>query len=163
MLAPKITVTQRGPGAQQVRNSLDAIMKMEVLVGVPQARTTRAHDKINNAQLLYIHTHGSPLRHLPARPVIEPAIEADGNKQVISGELKQAVKAQLEGEPQQAKQFMRRAGTAGSNAAKAWFTDARNNWAPNTPFTIRRKRSDRPLIDTGALRKSITWVMREVT
>jgi hypothetical protein len=161
-MGPNVTITQRGPGAQQVRNSLDAIMKMEVLVGIPQAKTIRPKDKINNSSLLYIHTHGSPMRNIPARPVIEPAIEADGNKQAIAAELKQAVKAQFDGEPQQAKQFMRRAGTAGSNAAKAWFTDARNNWAPNSPETIRRKGSSRPLIDTSALRRSITFVVRDI-
>lgn len=30
-------------------------------------------------------------------------------------------------------------------------------WAPNAPFTIRQKGSSHPLIDTGRLRKSITF------
>ena len=159
-MGPNVSITKRGPGAAQVRKSLDAIGRMEVLVGIPQERTGRRGDKITNAALMFIHTNGSPLRNIPARPVIEPAIAADGNKQIIAGELGQAAKQQLEQNPQQALTFLRRAGTAGSNASKAWFTDSRNNWAPNSPETIRRKGSNRPLIDTGALRRSITWVIR---
>ena len=42
---------------------------------------------VNNAELLFIHTKGSPLRKIPARPVLQPAVEADGNKQAIAAEL----------------------------------------------------------------------------
>lgn len=34
---------------------------------------------------------------------------------------------------------------------------AEGSFAPNVPRTIARKGSDRPLIDTGSLRQSITW------
>lgn len=144
-----------------MRAGLDAVRRTDVLVGIPQARNPRRGIKIGNAALMYIHTHGSPIRHIPARPVIEPAIAADGNRQVISKELKDSAKANLEGEPVKAISFLRRAGQAGSNASKAWFVDPRNHWAPNRPSTIRRKGSARPLIDTGALRSSITYVVRE--
>lgn len=33
-------------------------------------------------------------------------------------------------------------------------------WKPNAPATIRRKRSSRPLIDAGRLRRSIRYVVR---
>lgn len=32
-----------------------------------------------------------------------------------------------------------------------------NNWLPNSPITIQRKKSSKPLIDTGLLRKSIEY------
>ena len=54
-----------------------------------------------------------------------------------------------------------RAALAGQNAARRWFTDSRNNWAPNKPATIRRKGSDKPLIDTGVLRAAIVGITRE--
>lgn len=160
-MGPNVTVTRRGQGAAGVRAGLNAVKRLEVLVGIPQAKNSRPRDKIGNAALMYIHTHGSPLQNIPARPVIEPAIAATGNREVIAGELKEAAKETLEQHPQLAVQHLKAAGTAGSNASKAWFTDPRNNWAPNSPETIRRKGSNRPLIDTGALRRSITWVIRD--
>ena len=158
---PKIDITHKRITAVNIDSALAAISRADVLVGIPQATTQRRGAKINNASLMFIHTHGSPIRHIPARAVIEPAIAADGNRQIIAEQLRAAAAAQLDGRPVQALAALRRAGMAGMNASKAWFTDPRNNWAPNRPATIKRKKSDRPLIDTGALRRSITYVVRE--
>lgn len=159
-MTPKVDI-KRVSQISNLKTGLDALRRLDVLVGIPQATTGRRGGAINNASLMFIHTHGSPVRNIPARAVIEPAIAADGNREVIAEELKKAAGALFEGLPDRALVFMRRAGQAGVNASKAWFTDPRNHWAPNRPATIRRKGSDRPLIDTGALRRSITYVVRE--
>jgi hypothetical protein len=88
-------------------------------------------------------------------------VEADGNKQAIARELEASIKAALDGDKEAAEQKMLRAAIAGQNAARKWFTDGRNGWAPNAPRTIKAKGSDRPLISTGALRASIVGVIRE--
>jgi hypothetical protein len=67
----------------------------------------------------------------------------------------------LAGDAEGAKKKMLRAALQGQNVCRAWFTDGRNGWAPNKPATIARKGSDRPLIDTGALRASIVGIVRE--
>jgi hypothetical protein len=159
-MGPELKFEQKGPGAAEVRKALDAIAKMEVLVGIPQEKDSRRGQKIGNAALLFIFSNGSPLRNIPPRPVIQPAIEAEGNKQAIAEELQQAASAHFEKDPTKAIRFLKRAGTTGANVSKAWFTDARNGWAPNHPATIRRKKSSVPGIDTGAMRRSITWVVR---
>lgn len=159
---PGITIQRSGSGIEQVQKSLSQIERSDALVGIPQEKNTRGGEPIGNAALLYIHTNGSPIRGIPARPVIEPAIAADGNRQVISKELSEAARAIFQNDPSAAYNYLRRAGMAGRNAAASWFTDARNNWAPNTPSTIRRKGSDKPLIDTGALRRAITFVVRQM-
>ena len=134
---------------------------MSVLVGIP-AKTTMQGRKttINNASLLFIHSNGSALRNLPARPVIEPAIAA--NQQFITPELANATKAALADDPQGVNQALNRAGLIAANACKQWFFDPRNNWAPLSPAAIRAKGSSQPLIDTGAMRRSITYVVLEV-
>lgn len=101
------------------------------------------------------------MRHIPARPVLEPAVEADGNRQAIASELSASVKANLAGNGQRALNKMKRAALAGQNAARNFFTDPRNHWVPNAPSTIKAKGSDRPLIDTGALRAAIVGVVKE--
>jgi hypothetical protein len=161
-MAAHVSVSRKGPGLKGMEKRLTDLSRMDALVGIPAKTTSRKGEVINNASLLFIHTHGSPVQGIPARPVIEPAIRAEGNRQAINAELKEAARAALNEHPVQAEQHLTRAGMAGANAAKSWFTDARNNWAPNTPETIRRKGSDRPLIDTGALRRSITYVVRKV-
>jgi hypothetical protein len=113
----------------------------------------------NLAHSLYIHSHGSPLWQIPPRPIIEPAIEAKGNIEPIRDELKEAATAVLDGDKAEAVRHLKRAGMTGQNAARGWFTDSRNGWAPNAPSTIKAKGSDRPLIDTAQLRKAITYVV----
>jgi len=156
-----VTVTSSGKGIEQIKKDMEKLMRMDVLVGIPQDTTIRKEGKINNAQLLYIHTHGSELRGIPSRPVIEPAINATGNKEAIAEELKIAAKFTLNGQYTEAIQQLNKTGILGQDISRLWFRDPRNGWAPNSQITIRKKKSDRPLIDTSDLIKSISYVVRE--
>lgn len=157
-----IKLEQKGPGFKGLQMSLKDLRNSDVLVGIPEEANERKGGGIGNAALLYIHTNGSPLQHIPARPVIEPAIAAEGTRQLITEQLKLAGKAILDKESEKAETHLRKAGQIGANASKRWFFDPRNNWAPNAPSTIARKHSDQPLIDTESLRKALTFVVRLV-
>lgn len=158
MPAKSVSVTKSKPGLVAMYRSLQKLNKSEVFVGIPADNDPRNNDdEITNAELMFIQSRGSPLNNIPARPVIEPAIEK--NRKVISQELAAAAKARFAGSPEQSLKHLNRAGTIAVNAAKRQFTD--NDWPPNAPSTIRRKGSDRPLIDTGQLRRSITYVVAE--
>lgn len=182
-----VNVTDR---TNKIKEALEKLKTMDVLVGIPQKDDSRLGDPITNAELLFIHTNGvraksmriamrnnidefgyhkayemyiksngSPLWNSPPRPVIEPAIEAD--KETIAELLKQALQAGLDGDFELAKQYLNKAGLEGQAASQDWFTDPRNGWAPNSPLTIKRKGSDKPLIDSGELRKSIVFIVRD--
>jgi hypothetical protein len=139
-----------------------SLAALQVYVGVPQSTTERPRGaKVTNAELVFIHTNGSPARGIPARPIIEPAIEASDNKAALAEDLKKAGNAALDRRPQDAVKFLKLTGQDAVNRIRAWFTDARNHWAPNVPSTIRAKGSDRPLIDEGELRKAMTYVLKE--
>lgn len=156
-MRPTVGLSSSGPGKQRVAAQLAALGKMDVLVGIPEEKASRNAPDVNNAELMYIHTNGSPMKRIPARPVIEPAIEA--NRPAIVNELQQAMAAVLAEDPAQALQHLNAAGMVGRNASIRWFTDPRNGWPPNAPSTIARKGSDQPLIDTGQLRRAITYVV----
>lgn len=113
------------------------------------------------AEKLYVRSRGSMAFSIPPRPLVEPAIEADKAK--IIPELEAAAKDQLDGNRPAAVRDMKRAGLMGQSVVRNWFTDARNKWPPNAPSTIKRKGSSRPLIDTGQLRASISYVLGEET
>ena len=116
---------------------------------------------VTNAALMFIFSKGSPLRKIPARPWIEPAVEA--SKELITPHLGAAAKAVLEHDPTRAERQLNLAGTVAANAARRWPTNPANHWAPNAPSTIKRKGSDRPGIDTGQLRRALTHVLRQQT
>ena len=143
----------------QVTATLAKLAKARVLVGIPQAKASRKGTPINNAELMYIHTEGSPIRNIPARPVLQPAIENKQNKANIVEQMEKAGQAAFAGDPQGLENGLALAGTVASNAAKKWFTNPENGWAPNAPLTIKLKGSDKPLIDTGQLRRAIVSVV----
>lgn len=175
-----------------VKAAIQKLTQKDVLVGIPAEKATREKSKeINNAELLYIHTHGvrtpamrqemqqnmdkgmtyskahqlyirehgSPAMAIPPRPVLEPSIQA--NKEAIGKWLKKASQDSLAGKPEQSRFNLEKAGERAAMGARLWFKDQRNNWPPNSPRTIKRKGSDKPLIDTGEMRKAITYVVRD--
>lgn len=186
-----VTVKKTAKNRNAILERVQKLAKVGVLVGIPQEKSSRkpessAPNTINNAELLYIHTHGirnnkmiremsntmsnnnsyssaydlyiqshgSPLMNTPPRPVIEPAIEA--NIEPINDMMKSAMKSYLMTESTDG---LRKVGMFASAQCKNWFEDSRNNWASNSPFTIKKKKSSSPLIDTGAMRQAITYVV----
>jgi len=143
---------------KSIQDAIKSIRELDVLVGVPQEKDSR-EGAISNAELAFIHTKGSPLRGIPARPIIEPAIE--DNKEQVAELIKKSAQKALDGNKEGAIESLERVGMQGQNIVRAWFTNPKNNWAPNSPKTIKLKGSTRPLIDSGELRKSITYVVRK--
>lgn len=151
-------------GAKGITNAELAFLHTNGVRGIDMRQTMNAAQRkkkldYKQALALYIHTYGSPLWQVPPRPIIEPAIEDKQNRKIIEAELQLAAKAALEGKQGAMKSHLRRAGLLAQNLVRQWFTNPKNNWAPNAPSTIKRKGSSRPLIDTGELRKAITYVV----
>ena len=169
----------------KLKQQLAALEKKRVLVGIPESKAARDTAGINNAQLMYVQTNGSPARGIPPRPVIEPGIT--NNLALIEPFLKDAIDADLRGDESATEQALELTGRAGANAVIRWFTDARNGWAENSKrplgawlaqkiserigkpvkatdsyYDVKTKYRGgvaRPLIDTGSMRGAITSVV----
>lgn len=148
-----ITVLDR---TKALRDAVNLLAKMEVLAGIPQDKSSRDGD-IGNATLGYIHNFGSPINNIPARPFLEPGISKAQDK--IVGYLKEAGVKGLDGNANAVKTSLNRVGLTAQNSIRSMFTD--NDWQELDARTVARKESDRPLIDTGQLRKSISYVVRD--
>lgn len=166
---------------------IEKLKKVEILVGIPEEKAPRKRGEMNNATLLYIHTQGSPLRGLPARPLIEPCLKERSNADKLAEDLKLVGQAVLEAKVTQARRLMKVTGQDAVNMIRDWFDDPRNGWEPVKPATLdaklkklgkgvlttgeRREMIDdyeagisgihTTLVDTGQLRKSITYVLRD--
>jgi hypothetical protein len=145
-----VTVTQTGKNVNAINAAIADLKDDAVFVGIPEAKADRKRKLIGpqkqayvtNAGLLYIHTNGSQLKHIPARPVIEPAINA--NRLRIESLLMLAAQARLDGKKAEFNRYIKMTGQYASNAAKLWFTDPRNGWPQNAPDTIRKKLGKKP-------------------
>ena len=143
----------------KLKEDMSELLKSDVYIGIPEANAPRLGEAVSNAQLAFIHTLGSELQNIPARPFIEPTIEKNKNK--IADAMKKAATLAMDGDSIGMQEEFEKIGLIVSTKAKEYFTDPNNGWAPNSPRTIAEKGSDRPLIDTSSLRNSITYVVAE--
>jgi hypothetical protein len=111
------------------------------------------------AYSMYITSFGSPIWHIPPRPIIEPAIVASGNKEAIAEDLKIAGKFMLEGEKDKAIAALHTAGIDAVNRIRLWFEDPRNNWPKLADSTKAAKGSNAILVDTSQMKKAISYVV----
>lgn len=170
MFKPTAKVIKRKDTTKEIFEAIEKLTKRDVLVGIPQSRSQRMFDDpLNNAELAALHTEGSPAQRIPARPFLQPSIIDDskniGYLQIL------VIKAALKGKNDLAVRNQEKLGQHVVIVAQNWFTDPKNNWAPNSPATIYKKStkdkngkivklSNRPLIDLEELRKSIHYVLR---
>lgn len=164
------------PDDRANRNDDDGITNAE-LVAIHTSGTPNAEnlDKIDNlrgtglsyeesrniAMNLYLESTGSPGFHIPPRPIIEPALEANSDE--LAELMGEALQNYLwnPGNPEEGDIALEQVGLRAEGIVRGWFTDPQNNWPPNALSTIKQKGSDQPLIDTQTLRKSITYVIQK--
>ena len=159
-----VTVTRDGmPGFQK---ALRELLRQEVLIGIPAdapARTPEPGEPAppSNALIGYKMETGDPEMNLPARPFLVPGVEAIKDKAIAR--MKKAGEDALKGDLGKVDQALHAVGLMGQSSVQAKITDG--PFAPLAPRTLAQRRArgrtgDRPLIDTGQLRRSVTYVIR---
>lgn len=147
----------------RIVKGLDFIKNNELYVGIPEDETDRQDSsEVTNAELLFIHTNGSPANNIPPRPVIEPVVRNNANE--ISRKLSRIFNLACDGKTTDAENQLNLVGEWVVGRIRRWFVDPANGWPPNVPSVQKAKMkkgstNPRPLIDTGELRKSITYVL----
>lgn len=165
----------------KILSHLKELVKKGIYVGIPEEYAPREGQGMNNATLLYIHTKGSPVNHLPARPLIEPAIQDPDNAARIADDLGEVSRAVLDGNYTRAENLMSVTGQDAVNMIDNWFEDPKNGWPPDKPATVKAKMRKKfkskakrkeafadyeaglggntVLVSTGQMRNSITYVV----
>lgn len=162
------------------QNNLIQNYKGKVFYGVPSEKSGdrqkptedlgNPKPTYNNAQILQLMELGSPINNIPRRELLGPVLKKYENQ--ILESLQQVIEALLDNNESKADMLMEKLALRVQNWCKQFFTDSDNNWQPNSPITIyggwmrnkvtgkpiyiKGKGSDKPLIDTGALRQSIS-------
>ena len=145
MSLPQITIARK-LGSTALMDRVHQITKLAAYVGIPAAdaaarqkqllsmasgkgrKSARlqkaAQQDVSNAELLFIFSKGSPIRKQPPRPVLEPAVQASGNKESITRQITASVKASLAGDKDEAGKRM----VAGDLMEKGLIQDPADLW-----------------------------------
>lgn len=176
---------------KRLLTSLAALAENRCYAGVPATTAGRKKGAINNAELMYIHENGSPSANIPARPVVHPAIKkarpalnaallATGKMALGAGGDSASVQKGLNAVGLIAQNAMRAKITSGPFAPLSPRTIAQRAAKRGTkrrkgeqeyldlvsggtsPAEAQNIAGIKPLIDTGQLRRALTYVIRKV-
>lgn len=157
----KSGLTIRADTAQSILDALKTLANKDVLVGIPESKDERDDGDIGNAAIGYINENGSPAQNIPPRPHLKPGVKSV--EQDFMPHLKAAAQKALEGNAEGAVMSLDRAGTVAANGVKRYITIT--GFTPLADATIanrlrRGRTGNKPLIDTGEYRRSITNIVR---
>lgn len=144
-----------------VITNIEAMMGKRVLIGIPGENAGRKDGPITNAALGYIHENGSPAQNIPARPFLIPGVEEAAPKAI---DAMQKFAAQALTDPAAVEKGLNAAGLIAQSAVKNRIRNS-VGFAPLSKKTIAQrvannKLGTKPLIRTGQLLNSITYVIR---
>lgn len=143
----------------RLRVALRQAEQLECAVGFPKGGkkgTGNPHYK-NGASILQVAMYNNFGFGVPRRAFMELATK--GMTPRFNELLKKELPKLISGEAKMDK-FLKVAGEIGVDEIRKAITDGM--WQPNSPKTIEAKKSDRPLIDSGDMRKNVEYVVRKV-
>lgn len=142
---------------KQVMKRAEQLNRMQLVVGIPNDENSRQDSgEITNAELGIIHEFGVPERGIPERSFMRSTASEESEN---LGRLGNAQVAEcLEGNAS-AHDVFATIGTYLQGKVVEKITDG--EFEPNNENTVKSKHSSKPLIDTGQLRASITYEVRE--
>lgn len=168
--------------------AINHLVGQEVLVGIPASEAER-DGSLSNAQLGYIHEYGSPSANIPARPFLEPGVSDQAPS--IGNHLEKAARAAMKGDAGRVDAELGAAGMVAQAGARHRITSGEfEPLSPETirrrrlnrktksirpeerkylqmiadgksPAEAQSEAGIRPLINTGQLRNSLTYVVRK--
>jgi hypothetical protein len=160
-------VTKTVDRTAQLLAAANALTKLKAYIGIPGDAPARQPDGAeepqppNNAVLGYIHETGIPEKNIPARPFLLPGVEAAMPQ--ITPRLKAMGASALQGDLAAIQKGLNAVGLIGQNAVRAQITDGQH--APLAERTLKARQArgrtgTKPLIDTGQLRNSVTYIVK---
>ena len=150
-----IIQTEHNGGLKGFLERFREIGKPKVYIGVPTSKNGMHEGGINMATLLALHVLGAPSRGIPQRDPLRPPLIA--NAQRYSDLLALGLKNAL-ANGTDPKLVYEKIGIVAANDVKDYFITG--NFKALSEKTIKAKGSSKPLIDTGELRNSISYEVR---
>ena len=165
----KLTIKEDTLREQKRLECIRYLNRSKVDVGLTSSASERSR------WLMALHEHGAPGAHIPARPVILPALSADKAREAVGRELREAASAANAGDRQAMQAALERAGEAGTDAIRAYI-DAGvpppnapltveggwiRNFSSKKPVHVEGKGFSKPLYDTGELYDDFDYEITE--
>ncbi len=142
---------------------MEKLAGQTVVVGIPSDKNKKHDGTVTTiAELGAIHEYGAPESGIPQRSFLRVPLAAKGKELIAS------ISNDLKFSKIDTDKALGKLGARGQSVVlEAFNTQGIGKWAPLKPSTINARKkgtgggSNKPLIDTGQLRHSITFEVRE--
>lgn len=139
------------PEGRRFLTELEKMKRLEVRVGY-QAGEATDDEGVDMCDIALWNELGTSGAHpIPARPFLRQSV--DGNEDKIRAHCAQQARAIARGGT--AEEALKKIGIHMKGIVQKTIKEG--SFVPNAPSTIRKKGSDKPLIDTGRLRQSVNY------
>lgn len=146
-MSTKVTLIDFQLAQQEISRELKKLRGDKfVTVGIHQDAGNVEDGSMSQAQNGALQNYGND--KIPARPWLIPGVESAQSDvlDVIADALESGLNPD---------QTLDQIGAIAAGATQQYITDLRT--PPNAAYTIEKKGSNNPLIDTGSMRASVTW------
>lgn len=146
-----------------LRDALRKLTQDVVLVGIPAEENAREGDPLGNAAIGYIQENGSAAANIPPRPFLVPGVRSVADK--CAEIMATGAAEMLDGGATAIDKANNKAGLTAQAAVKNTLR-AGEGFPPLSERTLAARRAGgfegtKPLIRTGQLLNSITYVIRK--
>lgn len=156
-------VTVKSNKWPKIRANLSLAKGSYAAVGFPgdSSKKNRADGGKNNVDVALSNEFGSApgvKPHIPRRPFMRQSMDGMKRKDLI--QAGQRLLGMIAEGKMSTHIALSRLGRMGESYMKDEITNPGTPFAPNADFTVRKKKSSTPLIDTGAMRAAVTYKVR---
>ena len=156
-------VSDQGDNLKSIENALTLISFKYLLLGVTQDQRS-GKGKLTNSELAFMHEHGEPSVHIPARPFMAPTLR--DNSKSIDQALRNAMSYAMAGNIDDVDRQLHALGMFLVNKMRERILA--HIPPPLKPKTLRLRRArgnfdDTPLKDTSQLLKSLGYVVKTIS
>ena len=127
-MALSLKMTEDTERLEKREKCLEFLRKHKVDVGLTSSASGRSFF------LLGIHTHGSPVMHIPPRPVVQPALAKESLKTEMGDRLMESCQAAFEGDMAGVVAGFEDAGQRGADGIREYIDGGIG--PPNAPVTL---------------------------
>lgn len=149
-MAVRITETTTAEG-RKFEKMLEDFKRLEVRIGIQQGESSE--DGVDLVDIAMFNELGTV--HIPSRPFLRDSVDA--NAAQINAFLQSMKKEIIKGGS--AEKVLKKIGVFQKGLVQEEIT--KGNFVPNSEATRKRKGSDTPLIDTGRMKQSVNYVIKE--
>lgn len=145
------------PEGKKFYAEVDKLKGNEVFIGFQAGKTMHQSEDggeaVDVAEIAMFNELGTSTS--PSRPFLRQSV--DDNKDKINAMCERAAKELASGSTAEA--GLKKLGAFGVSLVQEKIVNG--SFKPNAPSTIKAKKSDKPLIDTGQMRQSVHYVIRK--